>query len=148
MNHILSQCSKIKAAVVARDERDDKDIRIILNCGHTIGHAIEAAGAYKRYTHGEAVAVGMLTEAHLSLAMGLLRYKTYVRLENLLKAIGLPTTIERVSPADILTAQEHDKKIIRGVNRFVLPIRIGGVTIRENIPIPLIRSVIEERMRQ
>jgi len=147
LNYVIYKCSKIKAGIVEIDERDSKDKRIILNCGHTIAHAIETASSYKNYTHGEAVAIGMLAEGSLSCKLGLLRPAALSRLENLLEGIGLPTRLSGVSIGRVIEAQEHDKKIIRQVNRFVLPTRIGSVKICENIPVSLIKSVIRERMR-
>lgn len=147
MDYVIHKCSKIKAEVVQRDERDKKDIRIILNYGHTIGHAIEAAGGYKNYTHGEAVAIGMLVEAELAYNLGLLKQGGLLRIENLLKAIGLPTFARGVRLSKVLKAQEHDKKIISGVNRFVLPVRIGTVKICENVAVSRIASVLRQRIR-
>jgi 3-dehydroquinate synthase len=143
--HVIKRCSEIKADTVARDERDNRDIRIALNCGHTIAHAIEAAGSYRDYTHGEAVAIGLLAETELSCALGIASSKTLNRLESLLKAIGLPSRMEGIDVSAMMKAQEHDKKIITGVNRFVLPARIGNVKIVENIPTGLIRDVIIKR---
>jgi len=147
MDYVMHRCSKIKAEVVQRDERDKKDIRIILNYGHTIGHAIEAAGGYKNYTHGEAVAIGMLAEAELAYNLGFLKKRSLLRIENLLKAIGLPTFTRGVQLSRVLKAQEHDKKIISGVNRFVLPTRIGRVKVCENVAVSRIASALRQRIR-
>jgi len=146
LDYVIYKCAKIKASVVEKDERDNKDIRIILNCGHTIGHAIEAAGNYKSYTHGEAVALGILVESLLSYKLGLLSKGALSRVENLIKNIGLPTRIKNLKLSRIMDAQEHDKKIISGVNRFVLPTRIGAVKICQNIPTAKIRKALKQRM--
>jgi len=146
LEHTILKCSKLKALVVEKDERDNKDIRIALNCGHTIGHAIEAAGGYSKYTHGEAVALGMVIEAGLACILKKLNPKVRTRLEVLLGAIGLPTRIEGVDLDNIMTAQEHDKKIISGVNRFVLPVKIGGVRVFDSIPTSKVRTALSERM--
>lgn len=144
MDYVISKCSKIKAEIVEKDETDKKDIRIILNYGHTVGHALEAAGNYRQYSHGEAVSMGMVIEAYLSYKLGHASYKIFLRIKNLLKAMGLPIRLKNVSLSKILEAQEHDKKIISGLNRFVLPTRIGAVKICENIPKTIIVSALKE----
>jgi len=147
LSHVVYRCSKIKADVVRRDERDEKEIRMILNCGHTIAHAVEAACGYERYAHGEAVSIGMIVEALLSRRLGLLSIRAFRRLESLLEEIGLPTRLKGVQIDRVMKAQEHDKKIISGVNRFVLPTKIGAVRICRNIPVPDIKSALKERMQ-
>jgi len=133
----------IKTRVVEKDEHDNKGVRVILNLGHTIGHAIEAAASYgKSYSHGRAVALGMLSASFISRQLGLLDEKDYSRIKRLIKNIGLATTLKGLDAEDILSAQEHDKKFIHGRNRFVLPVRIGQTIIKENIPRPLIADSI------
>ena len=140
---IIYECSSIKAKVVEKDEHDNKGVRVILNFGHTIGHAIEAAASYsKSYNHGHAVALGMLSASFISRQLGLLDEKDYLRIKGLLKKIGLPVTLKGLDLEDILSAQEHDKKFIHGRNRFVLPVRIGRTIIKENIPRQLIEDSI------
>ena len=144
LQYIILNSSSIKAAVVEKDELDNKGIRVILNFGHTIGHAIEAAAHYsKTYTHGQAVALGMIAASHISEQLGLLDKGSRVRLERLIKKIGLPTSLKDISIDAIIMAQEHDKKFIHGKNRFVLPLKIGKVIVRENIPQSVIRNSIK-----
>jgi len=142
---VICKCSKIKAGAVEKDERDKKDIRIMLNYGHTIGHAIESAGNYKTYVHGEAVGIGMLVEALLSYKLGLITEQNLLRIERVLENMGLPTRIKNLNLSKILKAQDHDKKIISGVNRFVLPTKIGSFKVCENIPRSLIEASLKER---
>jgi 3-dehydroquinate synthase len=131
--------------IVRLDEREERGIRTILNFGHTIGHAIEAAADYKRYNHGEAIALGMLVAADMSQKMGLIHEKTTQRIENLIKKVGLPTRIEKLSIDDVIKAHYYDKKFIGSKNRFVLIRGIGKTKIVENIPLKLIREAIKRR---
>lgn len=146
MNFIVSRCASIKAAIIRQDERETKGIRTALNFGHTIGHAIEAAGGYDRYSHGQAIALGMLAAGDISLKLGLLSRNNFQRIAGLLKKVGLPEKIRKVSLGDIIKAYYHDKKFIGGKNRLVLIRAIGRVTIRQNLPLTLIRSILKKRI--
>ena len=84
MEHIVCRCSAIKARVVESDEMEKKGIRTILNFGHTIGHALETAGGYKGYNHGEAVALGMIAAARIAEELGMLDKKSSNRIKNLI----------------------------------------------------------------
>jgi len=145
LQHIIGSCAKIKAKVVAQDERDDKGIRVILNFGHTLGHAIEQAKRYQE-RHGRAISVGMLCEAEIALRLGLFKRQELKRLESLLSMLGLPTTMKGVSLERLFRAESLDKKFIHGKNRYVLPIHIGKAVVREGIPHTLIRRVVSERI--
>ncbi len=134
VNHIVKRCAQIKAQVVASDEKDTKGLRAILNFGHTIGHAIEAAAKYDQYQHGESVGLGMRCALHLSRAGGLLSAKEEIRINALITAVGLPTGIKGVSLTRILELMRHDKKFVAGENRFILAEAIGRVRIVANVP--------------
>jgi len=146
LEFIVSRCSDIKAKVIQQDEREEKGIRTILNFGHTIGHAIEAAGNFKRYNHGEAIALGMLVASDISNLSGLLDIKTARRIENLIEKVGLPTKIKRITVFDIISAHYHDKKFIAGKNRFVLIKDIGKTVISQNIPLQIIKAALGLRI--
>ena len=146
LEFIVSRCSAIKAKVVQQDEREEDGIRTILNFGHTIGHAIEAAGNYKRYNHGEAIALGMLVASDISNLSGLLDIKTARRIENLIEKTGLPTKIKRITLPDIIHAHYRDKKFIGGKNRFVLIKDIGKTQIIRNIPLRIIKAALDLRI--
>jgi 3-dehydroquinate synthase len=144
LQYIVSECSSIKAKIVEKDEMDNKNIRIILNLGHTIGHAIETASHYsKAYAHGQAVGLGIIAASHISEQLGLLDRRTCLRIEDLIKKIGLPTKLKGLKIEDIILAQRHDKKFIHGKNRFVLPVCIGKVIVKENIPVSVIKKSIK-----
>lgn len=141
LNRIVAECSLIKAGVVERDEMDNKEVRVILNLGHTIGHAIEAAAEYgKSYNHGQAVGLGILSSVYMAKKMGFLTESDGRRIKNIIKNAGLPVELKNVNLKDILSALQHDKKFIHGKNRFVLPIRIGKVVVKEDVPETLIKE--------
>ncbi|MFQ5881728.1 MAG: 3-dehydroquinate synthase [Candidatus Methylomirabilales bacterium] len=125
--HIVKTSCQIKATVVERDERDE-GVRAILNFGHTVGHAIEAATGYRELSHGEAVAIGMVTAARISSHMGLCSKEVPLRLANLLQGIGLPIALP-ISPELIVKLITYDKKIKEKLTYFVLTKGLGSVTV-------------------
>jgi len=144
LNRIVYECSLIKAGVVEKDEMDNKNVRVMLNLGHTIGHAIEAAANYRRsYNHGQAVALGMLSSVYIAEKMDLAAKGVGQRIKNIIKNIGLPVKLKNVNLRNILSAQSRDKKFIHGKNRFVLPVGIGRTMVREGIPMRLVKEAIE-----
>jgi shikimate kinase / 3-dehydroquinate synthase len=136
---IVFDCARFKAEVVAADERDSGP-RAILNLGHTVGHAIEAATGYRRYRHGEAVGLGMLAALRLSDA-GELRDE----LREMLGRTGLPTEIDpAVEPEAILQALERDKKRDADGVRFVLLSQPGRPREGQRVEPDRVREAIEE----
>lgn len=146
LEFLIYRCSKIKADIVHQDEKEKRQIRTILNFGHTLGHAIEAASGYKGYSHGEAISIGMLCALDISRRLGLIRKDLLKRIEKLIRKVGLPTKIKKVSLSKILEAHYRDKKFIAGKNRFVLIKALGRTTIREGISLNLIKKVLRERI--
>ena len=146
LEHIVERSSAIKRDLVEKDEFDKKGIRAVLNYGHTLGHAIEAASAYSgRYTHGEAVAIGMIAAADIALRSGVVRnIPDMIRLCRLVSSCGLPIKARKVSPGAIWAAQFHDKKYSGNKNKFVLPIAIGKVGIFECVPDSILKLAIAE----
>ena len=135
--HIIAHCCRIKARVVEEDERELTGKRAILNYGHTFGHALEAVTNYQRFLHGEAVAIGMMAAAHLSVRIGWCSEEVLHRQRRLLQLLGLPTRVQdaKLSAQAIYDAMALDKKRRGKLLRFVLPERIGGVRLTEE-PIP------------
>ena len=123
---VAASC-RIKARMVEVDERDAGP-RAVLNFGHTVGHAIEAATGYGRYLHGEAVALGMLFAAELSVRLGLCARSVRDRLADLLGRLGLPGRAS-LRLKDIENSMYYDKKMKDSVNYFVLTKDIGSVTV-------------------
>ncbi|MFA5165356.1 MAG: 3-dehydroquinate synthase [Candidatus Omnitrophota bacterium] len=142
--YIVKRCASIKAGIVSRDEKEKKSLRTVLNYGHTIGHAIEAAWDYSgAYTHGEAVSLGMIAAARIANKLGMIRAGEAGRIESLIGILGLPVKLRKTKVSRIMDSLAHDKKFIHGVNRFVLPVRIGKVTVKEKVPESIIRREIE-----
>ena len=135
----------LKAQVVSEDEREEGR-RIILNYGHTIGHALEAATDYGRFLHGEAVSIGMIGAALLSHRLGLLPKEVLERQRALLQRFGLPTGCSAVDLSRLLKAMELDKKVSGQAVRWVLLEGIGKTVIRDDVPGEEVVRVIEELM--
>jgi 3-dehydroquinate synthase len=129
---IIADSCRIKAAVVAADERESGPRRI-LNFGHTAGHALEAVTKYRRYRHGEAVAYGMLVAAQLAADRGALAKQDQSALTDLVTSLGPLPPIADVSAAEIMEAVRHDKKVVAGRLHFVLPTAIGATTIVDDV---------------
>jgi 3-dehydroquinate synthase len=149
LEKVITRCAEIKAEVVASDEFDKTGQRIILNFGHTAGHAIEAASGYSaHYTHGEAVAVGMLIACDISEKMKVLKDRELcARLEKALIKFTLPVYTKAISVDAILKAIGYDKKSLNQANRFVLPVQLGRVTVVNSIPNSVIVEALEKRRR-
>jgi 3-dehydroquinate synthase len=141
--HIIKRSCEIKADVVSKDERES-GLRSILNFGHTIGHAIETATDYKKYLHGEAVALGMCLEARLSQKLEFIDNKAVVRIKKLVDSFGLPSALPTDIDMDrILSSMQLDKKAVAGALKFILPERIGSVRIQKGIQEKIIKKVLK-----
>ncbi len=140
---LIRRSVAIKANVVSRDERETLGIRVLLNYGHTIGHAIEAATGYESYLHGEAVSVGMMGAANIALHRGLLDAGAVERQADMLRSFGLPLRFEGVSVDAIEEAMRSDKKVSAGSIRWVLLDGIGNAVTRNDVPPELVRQTIE-----
>ncbi|MBM3246811.1 MAG: 3-dehydroquinate synthase [Candidatus Omnitrophica bacterium] len=145
LEFIVGRCSRIKANIVQEDEREERGRRTILNFGHTIGHAIEAAANYKGYNHGEAVALGMLVACDISKALRLIDDEAAKRIKQLIGSTGLPVKIRKLCAKDIIEAHYHDKKFIGAKNKLVLIKGIGKTKIAQNLPLEIIRQALRKR---
>ena len=125
---VVLGCPRTKLGVVAEDERD-AGRRQVLNLGHTVGHAIEAATGYERLRHGEAVALGLLCALRLS---G--RESVRSEVAGLLSARGLPMSVEGVDPDDVMALIARDKKRRGGSVPFVLVDSPGAVSPGHELP--------------
>src|SRR5919199_1276509 len=135
---IIVGCVRTKLAIVAEDERD-AGRRQVLNLGHTIAHAIEAATGYGRYRHGEAVGIGLLCALRLSGREALRR-----EVGELLAARGLPLSFWGAGVDDVLAAVERDKKKRGGSVRFVLVEAPGRVSFGHEVELADVRAAVEE----
>ncbi len=135
---VVKRCCEIKASVVARDELES-GLRRILNYGHTIGHALESWGRYRKFIHGEAVGMGMVCEAELSRFLGLCSEEVVTRQRELIQSAGLPQSIPPLHFRDLWSAMLHDKKVASGQVHCVVPRKIGKVEV-----IPLQRDKVRQ----
>jgi 3-dehydroquinate synthase len=146
LEYIVNCCAQIKARIIEQDEREEKGIRTILNFGHTLGHAIEAAAAYQKYNHGEAIALGMILASRISRKIKLIDKTTLRRIEGLISAVGLPVFMKGLCLKDVIKAYYRDKKFIDGLNRFVLIKGIGRTVIKKDLALGIIKDSLIARM--
>lgn len=139
---IIATSCQIKAHVVEEDEKE-KHLRAILNYGHTIGHAIETVTDYKKYRHGEAVAIGMLYAARIAIDMGLADTTVFERQFSLIKRLGLPINTG-LNPEEIVKTLYADKKVISGRLRFILPTKIGEVIISDQVTEEILYRILSK----
>jgi 3-dehydroquinate synthase len=140
---VITRCCEIKASLVSRDELE-KGERIILNYGHTVGHALEAAGDYRALKHGEAVILGMWVENILALKRGWISEEVHDRLQRLLGRLIPLIPPPSMNKEDALSAMAIDKKTLNGKVRMVLPRRIGEVSVADGIS----REEVESALKQ
>jgi 3-dehydroquinate synthase len=129
---VVSESCRIKAGVVAEDEREAGPRRA-LNFGHTIGHALEAVTKYRRFRHGEAIAYGMLAAAELAVARRALPAEDRDALLELITQMGPLPPVTDLAPAEIVDAIARDKKVIAGRLHFVLPTKIGATATVKDV---------------
>ncbi|MCP4915348.1 MAG: 3-dehydroquinate synthase [Proteobacteria bacterium] len=130
LTHIVRRCCEIKAAVVVEDERES-GVRAVLNCGHTIGHALERVLGYGALRHGEAVGIGLVGEAAIAVGRGEAEASLPSSIGAALSALGLPIAVAGVEAAAVAAATAMDKKRERGIVRVAYPVKIGEVRIAE-----------------
>jgi 3-dehydroquinate synthase len=148
LDWLIARNAQIKAEVVSADEREG-GLRAILNYGHTIGHAIEAATAYKRYRHGEAVLLGMIAAGELAATRGLWESAAErERHDALIERLGVPEGVDQVDAATIAERTKADKKRIGGRHRFILARRIGTVDIVDGVEDDQVRATVEALQRR
>lgn len=129
---VIAESCRIKADVVARDERESGPRRV-LNFGHTAGHALEAITKYKRFRHGEAVGYGMLVAAEVGVARGRLQPDHRDALASLIRQLGPLPPIEDLGVPDMLEAARRDKKVVDGRLHYVLATAIGEHAIVDDV---------------
>ncbi|GAB4458078.1 MAG: 3-dehydroquinate synthase [Armatimonadaceae bacterium] len=142
--HLIRRSCEIKAEVVVQDEHETTGLRAILNFGHTLGHAVEAATGYNRFKHGEAVGIGMLAAARLGETLGVTPPEVYAAIYEALVCWNLPTAIPGdLSAEGLISLTARDKKAEGGRARFVLAERLGKVSLYADIEESAVRSAIE-----
>lgn len=131
LERVIAASIKMKAGVVNKDERES-GLRMILNFGHTVGHALEQSTGYKKMLHGEAVAWGMVAALYVARQRGTISAAQMERLERLVYRYG-PLPALKLRAAKIVAATAGDKKNVGGVRRFVLPLGIGNAGVVEDV---------------
>jgi 3-dehydroquinate synthase len=140
---VMAAALAVKARVVQEDERET-GVRMILNYGHTLGHALEAVAGYRGLRHGEAVAWGMAMEARLAARLGLSDAQFVARQDRALQGLGLLQPLPILDAAAVYNRLFMDKKAQSGRLRWILPgTEPGAVTIRDDVPPDLARDLVE-----
>jgi 3-dehydroquinate synthase len=155
--HAIATSCRAKAAIVARDERENGE-RALLNLGHTFGHALEAATGFSdRLFHGEGVSVGMVLAAELSAKLGMIGDEDVIRIKHHLTDVGLPTALqdiagfsqEGLADADaLMTLMAQDKKVKRGRLTFILLQAIGRAVIAPDVEPSLVRDFLRVKLER
>ena len=148
LSQVILRCCAIKAEVVSADERESGR-RAILNYGHTFGHGIEKLCGYGQWLHGEAVAIGMVMAARLSVAVAGLDESVVMRLTALLRRLGLPTALDQASRKvatieAMMDVMGLDKKVVDGRLRFIVASQLGQVQVRDDIDAAVVRNVLAQ----
>jgi len=128
---IVDSC-RIKADVVTKDERES-GLRRILNFGHTVGHALEAVTHYRRFRHGEAIALGMLAAADLAVARGAMADRERTTLAKLIARLGPLPSVTDLPISEAIEAIRRDKKVVHGRLHFVIAIEIGATITVDDV---------------
>jgi 3-dehydroquinate synthase len=145
LQRLIKQNIEIKSRIVAKDERDRTGKRALLNFGHTVGHAIERAGDYRKFLHGEAVSLGIVAACAISMKRAGLPPDQRDAIVDLLRGFSLPTRLPRNFPRrKILDAIRFDKKFERRKIRFVVTPRIGTARLTDRVTFDDIREAIQE----
>jgi len=131
LERVIAASIRMKAGVVNVDEREN-GLRMILNFGHTVGHALEQATGYKVLLHGEAVGWGMVAALHVARERGTISSRQAERLESLVYQYG-PLPALKLRASKVVAATLGDKKNVGGVRRFVLPVGIGDAGVVEDV---------------
>ncbi len=146
LKEIVIRCCRLKAGIVEMDETERTGQRAILNFGHTVGHAIEAA-ANLQLSHGQAVAIGMVAAARISAELGRLDSSNIAKIEGLLIKFGLPIYCQGISPDALMESIRFDKKTTFGQTGWVLPDGIGRGVVNQPVADGIIRKVLREICR-
>jgi 3-dehydroquinate synthase len=147
LKDIVMRCCHLKAGIVAVDETERSGQRAILNFGHTVGHALEAATKLHGLSHGEAVAIGMMTAARISKQVGMLEKDNIPNIKKLLLKFGLPTGCQGINPDDLIAAIHFDKKTTLGQTGWVLLESIGQGVVNQPVAENVVRKVLTEICR-
>ncbi len=140
---VIRRSIALKAAVVSEDEREETGRRTILNYGHTIGHAIEAAGAFTQLLHGEAVAIGMMGAAEIGRRLDITSPELVERQRSLIESYGLPTRATGVDKERVMAAMALDKKVSDRAINWVLLEDTGKTVLNNAVPASVVQDVVD-----
>jgi 3-dehydroquinate synthase len=138
----------IKADIVSQDERETLGIRILLNYGHTIGHALESTTEYGKFMHGEGVSIGMMGVARMGQQLGMISEDLVTRQRKLLQRFNLPIKAVGIPVDDIRLAMSLDKKVQSGTNRWVMLESVGTAVVRQDIPWDIVEDTLMHLTRE
>jgi 3-dehydroquinate synthase len=142
---LIKRNIQIKSRIVAKDERDQTGERALLNFGHTVGHATERAGDYKKFLHGEALSLGIVAACAISMKRAGLRSEQRDAITDLLRQFDLPTRLPKNFPREkIFDSLKFDKKFEGGKIRFVVTPRIGSAHLSCDVTMADIREAVDE----
>ena len=145
LQRLIKRNIKIKSKIVAKDERDQTGERAVLNFGHTVGHAIERAGNYRKFLHGEAVSLGIVAACAISMKKAGLPADQRNAIVSLLQRYELPTRLPPTFPREkIFDALKFDKKFEDGKIRFVVTPRIGLARVTSAVTLDDIREAVSQ----
>jgi 3-dehydroquinate synthase len=145
LQQLICRNIKIKSKIVAKDERDRTGERAVLNFGHSVGHAIERAGNYRKFLHGEALSLGIVAACAVSIKRAGLAPRQRDAAVDLLQRFDLPTRLPKNFPREkIFKALKFDKKFEQGEIRFVVTPRIGAACLRSDVTLEDIHEAVDE----
>lgn len=145
LQSLIKRNIEIKSKIVEKDERDLTGERALLNFGHTVGHAIERAGDYRQFLHGEALSLGILAACSISIKRAGLTQAERDKIVGLLGDFQLPTRLpKKIRRQKILNALQFDKKFKGGKIRFVVTPRIGTARLATNVTMADIREAVNQ----
>lgn len=145
LDYLVAESVRIKAEVVSADERES-GLRRILNFGHTFGHALEAETHYTRFLHGEAVSWGMRAATYLAQGLDMIDPKDSAAIIEVLNRYGPVPSCEGVGRTEVQVRMLKDKKTVQNRVHFVLPVRIGEVVVRSDVPIAAVHNAIDHAL--
>jgi 3-dehydroquinate synthase len=145
VDRMIAEAVHIKAQVVTRDERES-DRRRILNLGHTFGHALEAETKYSRFLHGEAVAWGMRAAVYLADDLGMIGAADRDAILDILTAYGPIPGLEGINRMELQIRLMKDKKTVQNRIHFILPVKIGEVTVVSDVNMAPVQNAIERAL--
>ncbi len=139
---VIARSTAIKGRLVEEDEKETLGRRVILNYGHTIGHALEAITGYQRLLHGEAIAIGMVGAAMVGNAVGVTPAPLVARQRRLLSRYGLPVSYKGLDAEAVQRAMGLDKKVSGGTIQWVLLEEAGKAVVRKGVPQDVVQRVL------